>query len=31
MSRKAAQMILDDRKTSEDLMPLEDEEGLPWD
>lgn len=30
-SRKAAQMILDDRKTSEDLMPLEDEEGLPWD
>ena len=28
-SKKAAQMILDDRRTSEDLMPLED--GLPWD
>ncbi len=30
MSRKAAQMILDDRRTSEDLMPLEVEEGLPF-
>lgn len=30
MSRKAAQMILDDRQTSEDLMPLEGEEGLPF-
>ena len=30
MSRKAAQMILDDRHTSEDLMPLEVEEGLPF-
>lgn len=30
MCRKAAQMILDDRKTSEDLMPLEGEEGLPF-
>jgi len=29
-SRKAAQMILDDRRTSEDLMPLEVEEGLPF-
>lgn len=30
MRRKAAQMILDDRRTSEDLMPLEVEEGLPF-
>ena len=30
MYRKAAQMILDDRKASEDLMPLEGEEGLPF-
>lgn len=30
LSRKAAQMILDDRRTSEDLMPLEVEEGLPF-
>lgn len=30
MCRKAAQMILDDRRTSEDLIPLEGEEGLPF-
>ena len=30
MRRNAAQMILDDRRTSEDLMPLEVEEGLPF-
>lgn len=29
MSRKAAQMILDDRQTSEDLMPLGDDD-VPW-
>lgn len=29
MSRKAAQMILDDRQTSEDLMPIDDDD-VPW-
>lgn len=29
-SKRAAQIILDDRKTSEDLLPIDAEEGLPF-
>ena len=29
-SKRAAQIILDDRKTSEELLPIDAEEGLPF-